>query len=86
MEEIKVEKKDGRVEFWSYDKVLLSIEKAMIPLKKAEELASGIEKWAKKQAKKGVITSAEIRDKVITLLSQADPVAAESYRLFKKGD
>lgn len=85
MADLKVEKKGGEIEDWSYDKVLLSIGKSMIPLKKAEELARQVEKWANSKAKEGVISSEELREKVIEVLKENDSVAAESYRLYKKG-
>lgn len=84
MDNIKVEKKDGEIEYWNYDKILLSIGKAMMPLKRAEQFASSVEKWAKQEAKKGVISSEKLRDKIIELLKENDPISAESYRVYKK--
>lgn len=81
---IKVEKRDGDLEDWNFDKSLLSIGKSMIPMKKATQIASRVEKWAKKKAKKGVITSIELRDKIIEILKEEDPIAAESYKSYKK--
>jgi len=84
MTNLKVEKRDGGLEEWNYDKALLSIGKSMMPIKKAQKIASKVEKWASKQAKKGVITSIELRDKIISVLKKEDPIAADSYELYKK--
>jgi len=81
---IKVKKRDGVVEDWSYDKVIASIGKAMMPYKKAQGIADKIHVWAKESAKEGAIASTAIRDKVIELLSQSDPVSADNYKVFKK--
>ena len=84
MSEIKVKKRDGKVEAWDYDKVLASIGKSMVPLKKAETVAMSVEKWLKKAAVKGVVTSTEVRDRVIEVLREVDSVAADNYQAYKK--
>lgn len=84
MSDLKVRKRDGKVEIWNYDKVLASIGKSMIPLKKAEAVASAVEKWAEKSAGKGVVSSDEVRDKVIEILKEIDSVAADNYQVYKK--
>jgi transcriptional regulator NrdR family protein len=84
MSEIKVKKRDGNVEEWSYDKILNSIGKSMIPLKKAETVASSVEKWVKETGGKNVVSSTEIRDKIIEILKEVDPVAADNYQVYKK--
>ncbi len=85
MKNLKVEKRGGEIENWNYDKILLSIGKAMIPLERAEKIASQVEEWAKSQAKKGVISSEDLKDKIISLLKESDPISAEAYRVYKKG-
>lgn len=84
MSDLKVKKRDGSLEKWNYDKVLLSIGKAMMPIKKAEKIATKVEKWADKEAKKGVVDSVKIRDKIIEFLEEMDPVAAGAYKVYKK--
>ncbi len=84
MAKLKIEKRDGKLEEWNYDKIILSIGKAMMPVDRAEKIAKNVEKWAQQNAKKGVVTSNQIRDKVIEYLKDEDPVAAESYELYKK--
>lgn len=81
---IKVEKKDGNLEDFNFDKIILSIGKAMMPIKSAEKVADKVRSWAIKEAKKGVITSEQLRDKVTKELKKQDPVAASSYELYKK--
>jgi len=83
-DEIKVKKRDGKVETWDYDKVLASIGKSMVPLKKAEAVATAVEKWMNEQKGKVAVESTEIRDKVIEVLKEVDPVAADNYQVYKK--
>lgn len=81
---INIKKRDGVLEEWNYDKVLTSIEKAMIPLQKAEQVANSVEKWIKESSAKGQVTSTQVRDKIIELLAEVDPVASENYKVYKK--
>lgn len=85
MKKIKIKKRDGSYEEWSYDKILAAIGKSMVPLKKAEAVATSVEKWVEKNSGKGEINSTEVRDKVVEVLKEIDPVAAENFMVFKKG-
>ncbi len=84
MEEIKIQKRDGSLEPWSFDKVLISITKVDVSLDKAEKMVSNIESWVKENAKDEVISSTKIRDKVIKTLTELDPIAADHYIAYKK--
>ena len=53
--------------------------------KTAEAVATAVEKWVEKNSGKGEIDSIEIRDKVIEVLKEVDPVAAENFMVYKKG-
>ena len=84
VEEIKIRKRDGSLESWNYDKILISITKVDVPLEAAEKATTDIEGWAKENAKDGVISSTQIRDKVIKTLTELDPIAADHYIAYKK--
>lgn len=83
MDGLKVIKKDKSFEGWSKDKLIASLTKAGIEIKKAENIATSITNWARKKAKDGKIQSKQIRDKVIEKLKEIDPTASEEYRIFK---
>lgn len=84
MADIQVRKKDGSLQDWSYDKLLASISKTGVAPEKAEGMASNVEKWTQESAENGVIDSSGIRGKVIAVLKEADPAAAEKYETYKK--
>lgn len=84
MKSLKVLKRDGKMEKWSYDKILASIMKSMAPLSEAKIIASEVENWVDKAKDNDVINSNKIRDKVIELLEKVDPVSAKTYETFKK--
>ncbi len=84
MKRVKIKKRDDTYEDWNYDKILAAIGKSMVPLKKAETVASSVEKWVEKNSKKGEISSTEVRDKVVEILKEIDPVAAENFLVYKK--
>ena len=84
MEEIKVLKREGGIESWNYDKVLTSIVKAGMSVTEAEKVALKIHDWTKKAASDEIITSNAIRDKVIELLNENNPIVSETYRAYKK--
>lgn len=86
MANLKVKKRDGNTEDFSYDKLVVSIGKAGVPETNAEEVASQVATWTQNTAgESGEIGSSEIRDKIIELLSNDFPVEAENYRAYKKG-
>jgi 2-phosphoglycerate kinase len=82
--ELKVKKRDGDVEPWSYDKLLSSIVKSGVELQAAKKIATEIESWAKKVANENLMNSISVRDKVIELVGKVDPVAADTYSIYKK--
>ncbi len=84
MNSVVVQKREGGEEPWSFDKLVASLGKAGVPVDSAEEIAGQIETWAQDHLNKGRVTSTQIRDKVIELLSPLFPAEAESYKIYKK--
>lgn len=82
---LKVRKRDGALEDWSFDKALTSISKTGLPIDQAENITVLLEAWLRNHAHNGIVNSVDIRDKIIELLTSQDPVARESYRDYKKG-
>jgi 2-phosphoglycerate kinase len=83
MDEVTIKKRGGEIEYFSYDKLVVAIGKTGIPLKDAETIAEKIKKWLIKK-KKSVITSNQIRDKIIELLKNKFPAEADSFQAYKK--
>ncbi|KKQ52675.1 hypothetical protein A2865_00240 [Candidatus Woesebacteria bacterium RIFCSPHIGHO2_01_FULL_39_17] len=84
MNDISVKKRDGRLEAWSFDKLVTAIGKAGVPFEAAQKIAGNIESWAKTAAQKGVVASTEIRDKVIEFLKEEFPSQADNFQSYKK--
>jgi transcriptional regulator NrdR family protein len=80
---ISVRKRDGRVEAWSNDKLITSIGKSGVDIEMAEKVSGKIESWANEESS-GVISSSEIRDKVIEELKLVDEAASDNYQVYKK--
>lgn len=84
MAALQVQKREGGVEDWNFDKVLASITKAGVLLEEAKHTAYLVEAWAQKNAQNGIISFSEIRDKVTQFLRVIDPVIADAYESYKK--
>lgn len=82
--EIIVQKREGGEELFSFDKLVVSLGKAGVPMEACEEIVAKIEAWAKDSVNKGRVTSTQIRDKVIEFLTADFPVEADSYQAYKK--
>jgi transcriptional regulator NrdR family protein len=82
--ELKVEKKDGRMESFNRNKIASSVTKAGGTQEQSESITSQVEGWAPSVAQNGVIKTSEIRTKVIELLKAVNPEAAARYEAYKK--
>ena len=80
---IQITKRDGSVEEWSFDKLLSSVTKAGLPMDKGELLAKQIEEWLKNQSLK-IVSSTDIRDKVIEIMKVMEPMTASVYEAYRK--
>lgn len=84
MNDLKVKKRDGTIEPFSNDKLIASMTKAGVPVDASQNFTVQISNWAKSVSAEGEISSEEIRDKVIEVLSSEYPVEADNYRAYKK--
>jgi len=82
--DIQIKKRDGTVEPFSIDKLIASITKSGVPLKKSEEISQKIKSWVESEAEGGVFESTKIRDRIINDLSKDFPAESESYKAYKK--
>lgn len=84
MEGLKVKKRDGSLEPWSFDKLVASIGKAGVETSEADKISKDLFKWVQDSAEEGVIASTAIRDELIEKMKVDFPVEAENYRAYKK--
>lgn len=81
---MQVEKKDGRLEDFDRGKISRGIAAAGASSETAEAIATEVESWVTGAATEGVISTAEIRDKVLELLRAQDPTAATNFEQYQK--
>jgi hypothetical protein len=80
----KIRKRGGGFEPWNIEKTINSVAVAGTSMKMSEAIGKLIEAWAEKTAQDGVISSLQVRDKVVEVLTTVDEMAAEAYKAFKK--
>lgn len=84
MPEIKVQKKDGRLEDFDRSKVHSGVSKSGTTPEEAEKIAAQIETWVRGAAVNGVIGTSAIRAKVLEILRSVNPTAATNFETYKK--
>lgn len=82
MEELKVQKKGGKVEPFDRGKVLASVMRAGGTQEQSEQVTAGVESWAKSSGPE--VSALDIRSKVLELLRPLNPQAADAYESYKK--
>lgn len=82
MENLMVEKRKGETEPFSRSKVLTSVSNAGAAPEQADQVATGVETWA--QTVGGTVKAADIRAKVVELLTPLNPQAAAAYENYRK--
>jgi transcriptional regulator NrdR family protein len=82
--DIKVKKKDGRIEAFDRNKIINGLVKSGALPDEANKVVAGVEAWAPTVAVEGVIGTMEIRGKVIELLRAVNPQAAADYESYRK--
>lgn len=84
MKGLNVQKRDGKEEDWSDDKLVTSIAKAGLEIKESEKLGADIKAYFASKKERSSVSSLEIRDKVLEELEKIDPVSSDTYKVFKK--
>lgn len=79
---IKVKKRDGSYEDFSFQKVYQSIVAAGLDENEANNIARQIQTWVQQEGEE--ISTAEIRKRVIGLLEVKNLQVAEKYKSYKK--
>lgn len=84
MAELKVRKRTGQLEDFDRSKMTVGIQKAGASVEEAGKIASEVEAWAQGAAVDGIISSVELRTKVLELLRATNPTAGTSFEEFRK--
>lgn len=80
----KVQKKDGVQEDFDRNKIVHGVIKSGASLDEAEKVTAEIEKWLPLTAVDGVITTSDVRVKVLEILGTVNPTAASVFQNYKK--
>jgi hypothetical protein len=81
---IRVQKKDGRLEDFDRNKVLNGVVKSGASVGEAETITQQIEAWVQTAAVNGMVSSMNLRQKVLEVLKATNPVAGEAFENYRK--
>ena len=84
MDTIQVQKRDGSLQPFDKNKIVLGLAHAGVLVSEANEIADQVETWAQESAQDGAVKSVDIRDYILDLLQQRDETAAGQYAEYKK--
>lgn len=84
MAEIKVKKRNGSLQEFDRNKIESSIAKAGGTPEGAGKISVEVENWVSGAAVDGVISSLQIREKVLELLRVANPEVAKTFEEYRK--
>jgi len=80
----QVQKKDGSLENFDRNKIVNGVVKAGGSAEEAEKVAAAIEAWLPTVAGAGVVTSTQIRAKVLEVLRTVNPTVATNFENYQK--
>lgn len=84
MAEIKVKKRNGSLQEFDRNKIESSIAKAGGTPEEAGRVSVEVESWVPSAAVDGVISSLQIREKVLELLRTPNPEVAKTFEEYRK--
>ncbi len=79
---VQVKKRDGRLEDFDRQKVYRSVVAAGLAEEKANNIANQIQLWV--QQSESIVSTGEIRKRVIGLLEAENLEVAENYKTYKE--
>jgi len=80
----KVQKKNGQLEDFDINKIINGLLKSGATPEEAEEVASGVENWLPTVAEDGIVKTTDIRMKVLEILRNINPLAADNFENYQK--
>ena len=81
---IKIQKRQGGFDEWSDDKIITSMMRAGATSQEAQQTADAVKTWTSDNFGDDRINSTQLRDQVIKQLKKVNPIAANTYQLYKK--
>ncbi|MEA2020376.1 MAG: ATP cone domain-containing protein [Patescibacteria group bacterium] len=79
---VKIRKKDNSLEDFDREKLRRSVLAAGLSKENANDVTNQIETWV--QQSEDVVSTAQIRSKVINFMESKNPEAAKNYKSYKK--
>lgn len=79
---VKIKKRDNSLEDFDREKLRRSVLAAGLSKENANDIVNQIETWV--QQGEDVVSTAQIRSKVIDLMESKDPEATKNYKSYKK--
>jgi len=80
----KVQKKNGQLEDFERNKIVNGLLKSGATENEAEEIATEVENWLPTVAENGIVKTADIRIKVLEVLRNINPLAADNFENYQK--
>jgi len=84
MNNLRVQKKDGRVEGFDIDKIKKGIMASGATEVQVQNVAAEIESWASTHSINGIVRTPDVRAKLIEILGGVNPKAKANFESFKK--
>ena len=84
MNNLKVQKKDGRVEDFDIDKIKNGIMASGATEVQVQNVAAEIESWASTHSINGIVRTPDLKAKLLEILSGVNPKAKANFESFKK--
>lgn len=81
--DVVVVKREGEEEAWNEDKIVTSMIRSGANGDEAMKATEKVKEWIQSNSN-GKVSSIELRDKIIEELHSVNPVASETYRVYKK--
>lgn len=82
---IQVQKQDGSVEDFNWEKISEGVIKAGGTLQQGEKVAAEVMAWLQTVAQGGFINSQAIYLKCLEILKTIDPLLSEKFQTYKEG-
>jgi len=82
----KVLKKDGDLQDFDWQKIVLAVTKSGATEEEASKVAMEVEGWLNSVAQDGVIKSYDLHVKVLEVLKALNPTAGAAFETFRKLD
>lgn len=84
-DDMKVQKRDGNLEDFDQEKIARVMVAAGLTPEQATEIATTIASWSQAQAADTILSTYQIREKLLELLTPTYPAVANLYAWYEQG-